>query len=109
MLWQATYATTQDDLIRKNAVDHLRALKVDEDITELEKIIVRYREQTGLLPSNFNALIGAGMLPGVPADPDGKPYKLLADGRIELQNPEDFPFVEKGLPPEYKPAPPKFH
>jgi len=109
MLWQAAYATTQDDLIRKNAVDHLRALKVDEDITELEKIVARYREQTGLLPSNFNALIGAGMLLGVPADPGGKPYKLLADGRVELQNPEDFPFVEKRLPPEYKTAPPKFH
>ena len=109
MLWQAAYATTQDELIRKNAVDHLRALKVDEDITELEKIVARYREQTGLLPPSFNALIGAGMLFGVPADPGGKPYKLLADGRVELQNPEDFPFVEKRLPPEYKPAPPKLH
>ncbi|MGA2237337.1 MAG: hypothetical protein ABSG23_17895 [Terriglobales bacterium] len=109
MLWQAAYATTQDDLIRKNAVDHLRALKVDEDITELEKIVARYREQTGLLPPSFNALIGAGMLFGVPVDPNGKPYQLLVDGRVELQNPEDFPFVEKRLPPEYKTAPPKFH
>ena len=109
MLWQAAYATTQDDLIRKNAVDHLRALKVDEDITELEKIVARYREQTGLLPPSFNALIGAGMLFGVPVDPNGKPYQVLVDGRVELQNPEDFPFVEKRLPPEYKTAPPKFH
>jgi tetratricopeptide (TPR) repeat protein len=108
MLWQAAYATTQEDLIRKNAVAHLRALKVDEDITELEKMVARYREQTGVLPSSFNVLIGAGMLLGVPVDPDGKPYKLV-DGRIELRNPEDFPFVEKGLPPGYKPGPPKFH
>ncbi len=107
MLWQGAYATTQDDLIRKNAVMHLRALKVDEDITELEKMVARYREQTGVLPSSFNVLIGAGMLLGVPVDPDGKPYKLLVDGRIELRNPEDFPFVEKGLPPGYKPGPPK--
>ena len=84
MLWQGAYATTQDDLIRKNAVMHLRALKVDEDITELEKMVARYREQTGVLPSSFNVLIGAGMLLGVPVDPDGKPYKLLVDGRIEL-------------------------
>jgi tetratricopeptide (TPR) repeat protein len=109
MLWQAAYATTQDDLIRKNAVEHLRALKVDEDITELEKMVARYREQTGMLPSSFNVLIGAGMLLGVPVDPDGKPYKLLVDGRIELRNPEDFPFVEKGLPPGYKPGSPKVH
>jgi|CZKY01.1.fsa_nt_gi tetratricopeptide (TPR) repeat protein len=109
MLWQTAYATTQEDLIRKNAVAHLRALKVDEDITELEKVVARYRERTGVLPSSFDVLIGAGMLRGVPVDPDGKPYRLLADGRIELRSPEDFPFVVKGLPPGYKPEPPKFH
>ena len=107
MLWQAAYATTQEDLIRKNAVAHLRALKVDEDITELEKMLAAYRERTGALPSSFNVLIGAGMLGGVPVDPDGKPYKLV-EGRIELRNPKDFPFVEKGLPPGYEPGPPKF-
>ena len=107
MLWQAAYATTKEDLIRKNAISHLRALKVDEDITGLEKMVAQYEEQTGRLPSSFNALIGAGKLLGVPVDPDGKPYKLMSDGRIELRNPEDFPFVEKGLPPGYKPGSPK--
>jgi len=108
MLWQTTYATTKEDLIRKNAVAHLRALKVDEDITELEKLVAAYQQQTGVNPSSFNALIGKGMLPGVPVDPDGKPYKLMADGRIELHNPDDFAFVEKGLPPGFQPKPPKF-
>ncbi len=106
MLWQTTYATTQDDLVRQNAAAHLRALQVDENITELEEVVARYRQQTGALPSSFNVLIGAGILRGVPVDPDGKPYKLLADGRIELRKPEDFPFVEKGLPPEHKAEPP---
>jgi tetratricopeptide (TPR) repeat protein len=109
MLWQAAYATTQDDLIRKNAVTHLRALKVDEDITGLEKMVATYQEQTGMLPASFNALVGAGMLLGVPVDPNGKPYQLMFDGSIELRTPEDFPFVEKGLPPGYKPGPPKLH
>jgi tetratricopeptide (TPR) repeat protein len=109
MLWQATYTTTQDSMIRQNAVAHLRALQVDEDITELEKLVSLYRQQTGVLPPNFNALIGAGLLRGVPVVPDGNPYKLMADGRIELRHPEDFSFAEKGLPPGYVPGPPKFH
>jgi tetratricopeptide (TPR) repeat protein len=109
MLWEAAYATTQDDLIRKNAVAHLRALAVDEDITELEKMLAAYREQTGALPSSLSLLVRAGMLREVPLDPEGKPYKLLADGLIELQDPDDFPFVEKGLPPGYVPGPPKSH
>ncbi len=107
MLWQATYATTTDDQIRQNAVEHLRALQVDENITELKKMVARYRQQTGVAPSSFNVLISAGILRGVPVDPDGKPYKLLADGRIELRNPDDFPYVEKGLPPGYRSGPPK--
>ena len=109
MLWQATYATTTDDQIRQNAVEHLRALQVDENITELEKRVAQYEQQTGVTPSSFNVMIGAGILRAMPVDPDGKPYKLMADGRIELRNPEDFPFVEKGLPPGYKAGPPKLH
>jgi tetratricopeptide (TPR) repeat protein len=109
MLWQTAYATTQDPMVRNNATAHLRALQVDEDITGLEKLVAAYREKTGRLPSSMNALIGAGLLRGVPADPDGKPYRLMPDGRIELRNPEDFSFVEKGLPPGYVPGPPKFH
>jgi len=109
MLWQTAYATTQEDLMRKNAIAHLRALKVDEDITGLEKMVTQYEEQTGRLPPSINVLIGTGMLLGVPVDPDGKPYKLMTDGRFELRNPDDFPFAVKGLPPGYKSGPPKFH
>ena len=109
MLWQAAYATTQDPMVRDNAAAHLRALQVDEDVTQLEKVVAAYQKSTGRLPSSMNALIGAGLLRGVPVDPDGKPYKLMPDGRIELRNPDDFPFVEKGLPPGYIPGPPKFH
>jgi len=109
MLWQATYATTTEDMIRQNAIAHLRALEVDEGVTELEKMVAAYTEKMGRRPSSFSELIGAGMLAGVPRDPDGKPYKLMADGRVELRNPEDFSFAEKGLPPGYKPGPPKFH
>jgi tetratricopeptide (TPR) repeat protein len=109
MLWQATYATTQDDLIRQNAADHLRALQVDENITELEKIIAQYRQRTGAAPSGFNVLIDAGILRRVPVDPTGKPYKLSEDGRIELRDPEDFPYVEKGLPPGYKAGTSRLH
>jgi tetratricopeptide (TPR) repeat protein len=109
MLWQTAYATTQDPMVRDNATAHLRALQVDEDVTQLEKVVAAYQKSTGRLPSSMNALIGAGLLRGVPVDPDGKPYKLTPDGRIELRNPEDFSFVEKGLPHGYVPGSPKFH
>jgi hypothetical protein len=27
----------------------------------------------------------------------------MPDGRIEVRQPDDFPFIQKGLPPDYKP------
>jgi tetratricopeptide (TPR) repeat protein len=103
MLWVTTYQTTQDRQIQANALAHLRALQVDEDVTKLQDAVTAYGQKTGQLPGSFSALIAAGLLPGIPLDPDGHPYKLMPDGRIEVSSPDDFPFIEKGLPPDYKP------
>jgi hypothetical protein len=46
---------------------------------------------------------------GFPVDPDGQPYELTLDGQVLVQNPDDFPFITKGIPAGYIPAPPKFH
>ena len=82
MLWQATYASTQDDMIRQNAVEHLRALQVDENITELEKMVAQYRQQTGVAPSSFNALIYMlAFCAGCRWTQMGNPHELMADGR----------------------------
>jgi tetratricopeptide (TPR) repeat protein len=107
MLWTATYETSQDSLIRQNALEHLRALRVDEDVTNLQSAVTRFGERTGRLPSGFSELIAAG-LRGVPRDPDGRPYRFTPEGRILLQRPDEFPFATKGLPPGYHP-PAKFH
>jgi hypothetical protein len=54
-------------------------------------------------------LVAAEHLPNL-VDPDGNPYGMDRDGRILVQNPDDFSFITKGFPPGYKPpASPKFH
>jgi len=108
ILWSAAYQTTQDPQIRDNAVEHLRALRVDENVTHLQEAVTRFGERTGHLPASLSELAAAEGLHGIPADPDGHPYKLTADGRVEVRSPDDFPFATKGLPPGYKPVP-KFH
>jgi hypothetical protein len=47
------------------------------------------------------------MLRGIPVDPLGNPYRLMFDGRVEVFNPDDLPFIEKGTPPGYVAPPPK--
>jgi tetratricopeptide (TPR) repeat protein len=108
MMWSATYQNSQDKLIRQNAVEHLRALRVDEDVSHLQEGVTRFGERTGRLPASIAELASAERLPGIPVDPDGHPYKLTPEGRVEVRVPDDFPFATKGIPPGYKPQP-KFH
>jgi hypothetical protein len=108
MLWSATYQTTEDQQIKQNAVEHLRALRVDEDVEHLQEAVTRFGERTGRLPASMTELMAAEGFAGTPVDPDGHPYILTPEGRIEVRVPDDFAFVTKGLPPGYKPQP-KFH
>ncbi len=109
MMWSTTYQTTKDKSVRANAAAHLRALQVDGDVTTLEALTGRYQQQTGHFPSSFSEMEGAGLLRGTPIDPLGHPYKLMPDGRVEVQVPDDLPFIQKGTPPGYvPPLAPKF-
>lgn len=109
MLWSATYQTSKETNIRQNAMEHLRSLRVDEDVTHLEALLTDFEKRSGRAPGSMTELLADQHFPGLPVDPDGNPYKLSADGRIEVAHPDDFPFITKGTPPGYKPPPlPKF-
>src|SRR6202167_1043570 len=104
-LWFASYQNTQDKLIKQNAVDHLRALRVDEDVERLEAAVTRCGEHSGRLPASMEELATAERFARIPVDPDGHPYKLTPEGRIEVRAPHDFQFATKGLPPGFRPWP----
>lgn len=109
LLWTATYESSTETNIRQNALEHLRAIHVDEDVTHLQSLVTRYEQANGHPPASLWELAAAEHLAGLPVDPDGEPYELTLDGRVQVANPDDFPFITKGLPPGYKPGPPKFH
>jgi len=106
-LWTMTYQNTEDKQVRANAVAHLRALRVDEDVAHIQNYVSLYGQKTGQLPSSMASLVIAGVLPGTPLDPNGNPYVLNADGRVLVRNPDDFPFITKGTPPGYEAPSPK--
>jgi len=109
MMWSAAYQTATESSIKANAAAHIRALQVDEDVSTLERMVAVYQQKIGHLPISFGELQTAGLLRAMPIDPLGHPYKLMADGRIEVADPDDLPFITKGVPPGYSPADvPKF-
>ena len=103
LMWQTTFQTTHDANVKSNAVAHLNALQVDEDVTRLEELVLRYREKAGDLPQSFSDLTAANLLHGIPVDPLGHTYKLMPDGHVEVRVPDDLPFIEKGIPIGYIP------
>ena len=101
-LWKHLYESSQDKSMRENALQHMTALKVDYDVTELEKRVQAFRQNTGKLPSSWPDLVRAGLLRGIPADPNGNPYKLMPDGNVQVADPDNLPFITQGLPPGWK-------
>jgi tetratricopeptide (TPR) repeat protein len=110
MLWTATYESSKESNIRQNAIEHLRSIRVDEEVTRLQDAVTRFEQRNGRIPATLWELAAAEHLRGIPVDPDGNPYVLTFDGQVQVAKPEDFPFITKGIPPDYKPSgPPKFH
>jgi len=108
LLWSAAYQSSKEPDIRQNAVEHLRAIQVDEDVTNLQNAVTRFVDATGRAPASLWEVASAQHLQGIPVDPDGNPYEL-SNGEVLVSKPDDFPFITKGMPPGYKPGVPKFH
>ena len=106
MLWTTTYESTEDPMIRANALKHLRALKVDEVVPKLEALAAEYQRRAGRQPGSWADLITAGLLRGIPVDPVGNPYKLMPEGRVQVSDPDALPFINQGLPLGKKPREP---
>ncbi|HTS04748.1 MAG TPA: tetratricopeptide repeat protein [Candidatus Eisenbacteria bacterium] len=109
LLWSAAYQTSHEESIRRNAIEHLRAIQVDEDVNNLQNAVTRFVQANGRIPTSLWEVATAEHLAGIPVDPDGVPYELSIDGQVLVANPDDFPFITKGTPPGYKPGPPHFH
>ena len=104
MMWSATYETTNDKMIQANAEAHLRAIQVNEDVTALEQLVQAYRDRTGHFPQTFSEMVSSGFIRGIPLDPLRHPYRLEYGGRVVVSNPDDVPFLDKGLPRGYVPS-----
>src|ERR1700743_2970308 len=93
-LWKTIYDTTYDKDIKFTAAKHLLSLRVDAELTVLEKRTQTYYERHGAYPEQWSDLVRDGLLPGIPADPNGAPYQLRLDGTVRVQDPKQFPYLE---------------
>lgn len=92
-LWSQIYQTTKDPEVKKNAEEHLKLMKVQLDLKEIDRLADQFQKQTGHRPTRMGELLQADLLRGLPADPEGYPYVMGEGGKAAL-NPES-PMREK--------------
>ncbi|MGH9740925.1 MAG: tetratricopeptide repeat protein [Candidatus Acidiferrum sp.] len=94
-LWNEVYNSAKDPEVKKNALTHLRLLKVQEDCKQLDALADEFQKQTKRRPERMGELVQAGLLPRVPVDPMGYSYVFGPDGKAALNL--DSPLLEQQL------------
>ena len=92
-LWQQVYQSTKDPDVRKNAEEHIKLVKVELDLKEINRLADAFEQQAKRRATRMNDLVQAGLLKGLPSDPAGYPYVLGEDGQAKL-NPNS-PLLDK--------------
>jgi hypothetical protein len=92
-LWKQIYDTATDEQIKKNAETHLKLLAAEMNIREINRLTAEYETRTGRHATQVSELIQAGLLKGIPRDPEGYPYVLGPEGKAELNG--DSPLLEQ--------------
>jgi len=83
-LWSEIARQAGNEQIRKNAEDHLMAIRATEDIAKLNELVALYNQHQGKPAPSFQALVAAGYLRALPRDPSGRPYVIDTEGRVKL-------------------------
>jgi hypothetical protein len=94
-LWKDIYDSALDPAIKKNALLHLKLLRAKEDCKQLDALADEYEKRNGRRPTRMAELIQAGLLRGVPKDPEGYAYVFGENGKAELNL--ESPLLEQQL------------
>jgi hypothetical protein len=86
-LWQDVYNTTNDPLVKENALKHLQLLRTERDRKEIDAATDGFEKRFGRRPGRISELVQDGLLRGDPVDPLGYPYVLSEGGKAEI-NPQ---------------------
>lgn len=104
MMWTEIYDSSKDQTVRNKAAKELEILQVQDDEQHLDAIAADYQHRFGHFPRTTEELREAGLLGGIPVDPEGYPYIFGSDGKSALdpQSPIVIPMLL--TPPTPAPA-----
>lgn len=84
-MWRHVAESESDEWFRNEAARRLQQLDALDQLDILNGLLARYRAQAGHAAADWPDLTRAGLLRGVPHDPNGLPYHI--DGDVAALNP----------------------
>jgi len=73
----------ESDPLRRAVLERrIREVTVERDLQALERAVESYREKTGTVPRELSDLVRAGILPGIPEEPNGGRYLMEPGGAV---------------------------
>jgi len=83
-MWTALRQSAENDWLKREAERRLAQLLALDEIDRLQQAVEAVAQRAGQHPTDWPPLIRAGVIPGVPLDPAGKPYEIGSDGQVRL-------------------------
>ena len=84
LLWQEIAKSATVEYQRNHAQRALAQLQALDDLDQLQPVVDRYAQAAGVPLRDWETLVRARLLPGIPLDPSGRPYTIGAGGDVEL-------------------------
>ena len=84
VMWLNMLQTAQVDWLRAAAEHRLKQLAALENIEAAQALVDAFTRDTGRPPADWGTLVRAGRVRGFILDPDGVPYELTPDGKVQL-------------------------
>lgn len=79
----ATIVRQESDPARRAVLERrIREVTVERDLQALERAVEKYREKTGAVPRYPSDLVRAGILEGIPPEPNGGSYVIDLGGKV---------------------------
>ena len=84
LIWTGVYSSTNDEQIRRTAVQHINSLDAALGLKRLNKSSEEYWRKFGRFPASIQELRDAGLVGGTLQDPAGFPYVMGPNGVPQL-------------------------
>jgi hypothetical protein len=84
VMWEAIRESAAIDWLRQDAERRLLQLRALDQIDDLQRQVDAFTRSAAQAPADWQALIRARLLPGLPFDPSRTPYELTPEGRVRM-------------------------